>query len=106
MLVLGLLEVLVGRILSVFSRFTRHERICAHITTGLYTGVFRQSAGSERGQTAPIALLDESRASANVSTGSLGEILDIITASGCADSGLGVMPGLPVLTARSQCSEH
>lgn len=40
-------------------------------------------ASSETGQTASIALLEESRVSAKVSTGLLGEILDTITASGC-----------------------
>lgn len=78
----------------------------AHFLTSLYTAIHAclsvcihfcvcvcvsSQAGSETGQTAPIALLDESRASAKVSTGSLGEILDIITASGCVGSGLGIM---------------
>lgn len=78
--------------------------VCAHISLCLYTDIHAclsacmlfcvcvsSQAGGETGKTAPIALLDETRVSANVSTGSLGEILDIITASGCVGSGLGVM---------------
>lgn len=87
--------------------FSRHELACAysmctHFSVSLHRHpclsecvhaflCVSSQAGGETGKTAPIALLDETRVSANVSTGSLGEILDIITASGCVGSGLGVM---------------
>lgn len=74
----------------MYSNASIHDRLSACISVCVSVCVSSQ-AGRETGPTAPIALLDESRASANVSTGSLGEILDIITASGCVSSDLGVM---------------